>query len=556
MATMAVLFTLVVGILLIADYLKLVQMDPLNDPVLLELRAQLADSPDGSEAIVEQIRTYDLYARRAFFGSAEQRRTGGMLLLGGAVVCFIAFRLARHFQPVKPSIGAHEPIDHNEMNALFRQLMAGTGIFLVAVALFLAFAVKSDLAIVLARSAQPVEGTEETIHSTDTAKPGLPETFAVNWPSLRGKGNTGVAHDSGYLESWDVESGEGIRWKTPVPVHGFNSPIVWGNRVFMAGGDDEGLEVFAFSIDSGELAWTRTVESSVEMPYVSADTGYAAPTMASDGERVFAIFASGELAAFDLDGNALWQKNIGCPENPYGMGSSLISDGQRLFIQYDHMNEQKVMALDGTDGDLVWEQAREHVSWSSPTLVETGGEVLLILNDEANVTAYDAATGQQRWQVECLGGEVAPSPAFNGKDILFVANEYAQATALRLGGTEPEILWQYDEYLPEISSPLTSESRVYIPTSAGDMVCLNIETGEVLWEQEFDDGFSASPILVGSRIYAVDRSGVVHIFDDADTYHAVADIEMGEAVYATPAFADGHILIRGDYTLFCLGDQE
>ena len=556
-ATMAALFTLVVGVLLIADYVKLVQMDPLNDPMLLELRAHLADSPDGNEAIVEQIRTYDLYARRAFFSSAEQRRAGGILLLGGAVVCFIAFRLARHFQPVKPSIGAHESIDHNEMNALFRQLMAGTGILLVVIALFLAFAVESDLATVLAGSDQPTKERGEAPPSDDAvAMPGLPEPFAVNWPSLRGKGNTGTAHGSGYLEYWDVESGEGIRWETSVPVHGFNSPIVWGNRVFMTGGDDEGLEVFAFSIDSGELAWTRTVESSVAMPYVSGDTGYAAPTMASDGERVFAIFANGELAAFDLNGNALWQKNIGCPENPYGMGSSLISDGQRLFIQYDHMNEQKVMALDGASGDLVWEQAREHVSWSSPALVEAEGGLLLILNDEANVTAYDPATGRQRWQVECLGGEVAPSSAFNGKDILFVANEYAQATALRLGAAEPEILWQYDEYLPEISSPLATDARVYIPTSAGDMVCLNIETGEVLWEQEFDDGFSASPVLVGNRIYAVDREGVVHIFDDADTYHAVADIEMGEAVYATPAFADGHILIRGDYTLFCLGSGE
>jgi outer membrane protein assembly factor BamB len=556
-ALVAAVFSLAVCVLLIADFVKVQQMDPLNDPHLLQLRGQLAASSGDNEALVEQVRTFDLYARRAFFSNQEQRRTGGWLLLGGALVCFLALQLSNHWNPKLPTLGKPDGPDQWELNGLFRQLMAGAGILLVAASLFLAFAVQSDLEIVLGQtkmSAPPVEQTLLSVQA-DEPKAGLFDQFSDSWPSLRGPGNIGVAVSTGAPTAWDVESGEGVLWKTEVPVAGFNSPVVWGNRVFLSGADDEGHEVFCYDADTGELRWKKTVATSVELPEVSEDTGFAAPTLATDGVRVFVIFGSGELAAFDLDGSPVWQKNLGVPDNPYGMGSSLITDGARLFVQYDHNEDQKVMAFDGATGEQVWDAARRHISWSSPALIETGGGLQLVLNDEEHVTAYDPVSGAQLWQVACLGGEVAPSPAFNGRDILFVGNEYAQASAIRLAGGEPEILWQYDDYLPEIASPVCSEELAFIPTTAGDIVCLDLLTGEVCWEQEYDEGFNSSPILVGSLVYAIDLGGVVHVFEAAREYSEVATIEMGDAVYATPAFVNNRIYIRTDYDLYCIGNE-
>lgn len=548
----AALFVLVISVLLVSDHVKLLKMDPLNDPTLLKLRDQLGSSTESNEALVEEIRTYDFYARRAFFGNLEQRRAGGLLLLGGAVVCFVALRFYKLWKPVLPRVGKSDSPDHWELNNLFRQLMAGTGIFLVVIALFLAFAVQSDLTTVLAQADEQAE--MPAAHVMKASLPAQTEAMKSNWPSLRGWGNVGHAQPMDAPISWNVESGDGILWKVEIMVHGFNSPIIWDDRLFFTGGDEEGLEIFCHDADTGAELWTRTVETSVDLPEVSEDTGFAAPTMATDGTRVFAIFASGDLAAFDFDGNPVWQKNLGVPANPYGMGSSLVSDGLRLFVQYDHEDQQKVMAFECATGNPAWETARSHISWSSPSLIETESGMRLILNDEEFVTAYDPATGKQLWQVKCLGGEVAPSPAYNGKNIVFVGNEYAQASALKLNGGTPEILWQYDEFLPEISSPLAAENRFFIATSAGDIVCLDAGTGEVKWEQEFDEGFSSSPVLVDERVYAVDLDGVVHIFDaTADTYHEIASIEMGEPVFATPAFVNNRIYIRGDENLFCIG---
>lgn len=553
-ALVAAVFLLAVCVLLIADFVKIQQMDPLNDPHLLALRNQLANSTGDNEALVEQIRTFDLYARRAFFSSQQQRHMGGWLLLGGAVVCFLALKLSSLWNPKLPTLGKPDTPDHWELNSLFRQLMAGTGIALVAFSLFLAFGVQSDLAVVLRQtraSAPPVEQTDPVVVMPEAS---LFDQFAVNWPSLRGPGDIGVAGSSEAPESWDVESGEGVLWKVEVPRYGYNSPIVWGNRIFLSGADEEGLEVFCFNADSGELVWRKTVETTAEFPEVSEDTGYAAPTMATDGRRVYVIFATGDLAAFDLAGNPVWQKTLGVPDNPYGMGSSLLSDGERLFVQYDHNENQKVMAFDGATGEPAWETARTHISWSSPALIEVAGSLQLILNDEENVTAYDPVSGEQLWQVACLGGEVAPSPAFNGKDILFVGNEYAQASAIKLTGGTAELLWQYDDYLPEIASPVASEQFAFIPTSVGDLVCLDLQTGEECWAQEFDDGFSSSPVRVGDRLYIADVEGVIHIIAAAREFEELGRVEMGEPVYATPAFANGRIYIRTDWNLYCIGD--
>ena len=549
-ALVAAIFTLIVCVLLVADHVRLTQMDPLNDPHLMELREQLAESTGDNESLVEQVRTFDLYARRAFFSNQEQRRAGGLLLLGGALICFIALKLSRLWMPKRPSIGKPDAPDHWELNSLFRQLMAGAALVLVAAALFLAFTVQSDLAVILGQtgvSAPPVEQTLLSAQAVDLSQ---------GWPALRGPGNLGVAQSQTAPIHWDVESGEGVLWKVEIPVHGYNSPIVWGDRVFVTGGDEEGLEVFCYDANLGEELWTATVETDVEEIELSEDTGYAAATMATDGKLVFAIFATGDLAAFDLDGKLVWQKHLGVPDNPYGMGSSLLSDGARLFVQYDHSDEQKVMALDGATGELVWEAPRSHISWATPSLIQTDAGAQLILNDEEFVIGYNPVTGEKLWQIACLGGEVAPSAAFNGKDILFVGNEYAQATALRLTDGTPQILWQYDDFLPEIASPLATPDRLYIPTTAGDIVCLDAETGDVKWEQEFDDGFNSSPVLVGDRIYAIDIEGVVYIFDaKADTYHEIASVEMGEPVYATPAFMNNRIYIRTDWDLYCIGEK-
>ena len=113
-----------------------------------------------------------------------------------------------------------------------------------------------------------------------------------------------------------------------------------------------------------------------------------------------------------------------------------------------------------------------------------------------------------------------------------------------------------DESLPEVSSPVGSAKHFFIPTSFGEFVCLDIETGEKVWFHYFDDGFYSSPIIVGDRIYALDMEGTMQMFAAAGEFKSLGSVKFGEAAYATPAYLDGRIYVRTVKHLYCIEGQD
>jgi outer membrane protein assembly factor BamB len=134
--------------------------------------------------------------------------------------------------------------------------------------------------------------------------------------------------------------------------------------------------VYCYDKNTGKLIWEASADqiegSPSKMPKVTADTGLAAPTMATDGYSVFAIFATGDVLALDMNGKRTWAKNLGVPDNHYGHASSLVVYKDKLLIQYDTNKGGKVMALSTASGEKIWETVRgSKISWASPALVNT-----------------------------------------------------------------------------------------------------------------------------------------------------------------------------------------
>ncbi|MCH7910877.1 MAG: PQQ-binding-like beta-propeller repeat protein, partial [Candidatus Hydrogenedentes bacterium] len=207
-------------------------------------------------------------------------------------------------------------------------------------------------------------------------------------------------------------------------------------------------------------------------------------------------------------------------------------------------------------GETAWVKKRDWISWASPILAHTPYGVQVILCSEEDVDAYDAASGKLLWSQDCLGGEVAPSPAYSN-GIVFAANEYAMASAIQLTGTadaiQTEILWEYDNLLPEISSPVGDGERFYFATSYGELVCLDAVSSEEKWLEEVSDaGFYSSPVLVGDRLYILDKEGTMYIVRAGAEYEEIATRAIGEETFATPAFMDGRIYVRTTAHLYCI----
>ena len=390
------------------------------------------------------------------------------------------------------------------------------------------------------------EAGEESIASEDVR--------LKNWPNLLGP-SASVASSTGLLMKWDGETGEGIKWKTRIPLPGYSSPIYWNGKLYLTGGNASTRMVYCIDAQSGEIIWERQVNNipgSSGRVGVGEDTGYAASTMATDGVRIFASFANGDLAAFDLEGSPVWSKNLGKPENMYGHASSLVSHGDDLLIQYDQENLGYVAALDVATGEERWKTERDFgSSWSMPLVAAIGDRKEVILAAEPTVVSYDLESGRELWRVDCLKyGEVTSVPVY-ADGIVYVSADSANLSAIDV--KTREIVWESAFLKSGVSTPLLHEGLLYCGADDGAFVCYDAKTGEELWAEFADDGFYASPILAEGRIHLMDRSGTMYILRPGRELKVLGKSSLGEEASSTPAVVGDSFYIRGLKHLFRIG---
>ncbi|MHB8996746.1 MAG: outer membrane protein assembly factor BamB family protein [Armatimonadota bacterium] len=391
------------------------------------------------------------------------------------------------------------------------------------------------------------------------------EDLTKNWASFRGP-LAGVGKAGSYPASWDGAAGKNLLWKTPLPLSAPNSPIYWNGKLFMSGATKDKREVYAVDAATGKLLWKQPVKAATgeELPDVMDDTGYAAPTMATDGKHVFAMFADGNVAAFDMEGKPIWTKNLGKPENNYGHASSLAVYKNLLLIQFDQGHSaddglSDLIALNTADGKNVYRTARPvPACWASPLIVNTGQRDEVILAGDPFVISYDPATGTELWRADALSGEIAPSPCYaNG--MVYVSQEGAGVKAIKVPnsaeGKTAQVAWTADDGAPDTVSPVTDGNVLILVNSGGMVTCYHAKEGRKLWEKDLGTPCSSSPIIVEKAVYLTDDQGVTHIFEAGEKFKALGSGKIGEKVAATPVFIDGKIYLRGAKTLFAIGTK-
>lgn len=596
-------------ILIIANYIQVKRVDPLNTPAMTVMLERLKSNP-GDDALRTEIRELDLLSRKAFFTSQWQIRSGGYILLVSLLIVIICMKWIELIQPKIPPLPGEEKDNFWERRKTNQRWIIYTGIFLVLGSLVLAYLTYSEIGKTildktiiagasadslnssvagnpftdppLAEPAETESGTldkeEQTATSSDSRSTagsdvaeGKPEQAALsstapsfptrqeimeNSLTFRGPDGNGVVFKKNFPVSWNGSTGANIKWKAQIRLPGYNSPIVWKNKVFLSGASATKREIYCFGAEAGEMLWLTDVSSipgtPATAPKVDRETGLAAPTMTTDGQRVYAIFATGDLVALDMEGKLVWGKNLGMPKNHYGHSSSLIMYRNLLIVQWDQSAGASVKAFDGATGELVWNTPRDvKVSWASPVLVNTGNRMELILSADPFVASYDPATGRELWKLNCIFGEVGSSVTYaNG--MVFATNEYAKLVAIKLG-SQPQIAWELTDYLSDIPSPVANDKYLFLVTSYGAFVCYDAKTGAEYWVKEFEENTYASPVIVDGNVYQLDKSGVMHIFKADKVYTPVGEPALGEESVCTPAFVNGKIYIRGDQNLYCIG---
>ena len=321
--------------------------------------------------------------------------------------------------------------------------------------------------------------------------------------------------------------------------------------MFLTSADTAACVLYCLDENNGNILWTGEIDNnSASTQKIDKDASFADPTATTNGELVFAIFGTGDLICFDMTGNKKWTKSLGIPQLSYGYSSSLITWDDKLFVQFDTGKGGKLIAFDTKTGKTNWETERNinQPSWASPVLAELNSKMQVILTVDPIVAGYDVQTGEEIWSVECMSGEVAPSAAV-GEETVFAGMEYANVVAVNPSGKI--LMWESSDYLPEVSSPVAFKEFLFVATSYGDLACYNTESGEVIWEKYCDAGFYSSPVIADNKMYAIDKSGIMHIVELYPEVKEIGTLELQEECFATPAFSDNRIFIRGKEYLFC-----
>jgi len=574
-AFVAGLFSAVVAGVLLFNFSRRVTEDPLNLPQYQAMKVALQEQPE-NEALKAELRERDLQLRKAYFRQRRLTATGSWLLLAGVAVFLIAARAAVKLRERLP-MPEPPPLPHDsetKVMAAARWSVAALAALLVAASALLIATVQSELPAGIEGSGLGEEtgesGFAASVTPSAVADFASDEEMEANWPRFRGPGGSGISMHKDVPTTWDAASGEGILWKTAVPLPGNNSPVLWEGRVFLSGASEQRQEVYCFDADSGELVWRQEVpmnpQAAAEPPEVMEDTGFAAPTTATDGRRVYAMFATGDVGAVDFDGRLAWSKSLGVPDNAYGHAASLATFRNLLLIQFDQGSAKdalsKMIALEGATGEKVWEAPRDVAnSWPSPIVARTGdGSHQLITASDPWVIAYDPADGRELWRSKSLQGDVGPSPVF-ADGIAYVANEFPGAVAIRADGqgdvTETHVLWEGEDGVPDTCSPLVSAEFVLLAASYGFVTCYDAKSGEILWEEEFEDAtFTSSPSLVEDRMYLFSEEGRAWVVKPTrEGCERIGEAELAEECVTSPAFRDGRLYIRGKEHLFCIGSE-
>ena len=573
-------FILALTVMLGVSYYQMQQVSPLETGVMETLK-ELNETNGDNEVLQQQIRELDLLSRKAYFVKEGQLKMGIYLLLGMAIVLALCLNLYYKETKNLPE-KEYDPIDEWMAKSRARNYLgwAAAVVALIGVG-FVAVQhvdwkglMTWEKEMVAADSVEPMAMLEpsadaqlsdansvaDTLRTdsvkgedTDSAEVDDMPELKIASRAFRGNNSSATSSARGIATSWNLSGKKNILWQSSIPKHGYNSPVITGRNVFITGADAKARELYCYDVWTGELKWTVKADgiagSPSSMPKVNADTGLAASTVATNGEEVCAIFATGDVICANMEGKRLWAKNIGLPDNHYGYASSLLMYGNTLIIQYQNNSNAKILALSTKNGNQIWSRsAKDKIAWSSPIIATLGGKSALVVMGNPAIAAYNPGNGAELWRVECMSGEVGSSPASAG-GIVFGASEYAKCIAI--DGATGETLWEASDYLPECSSLAATKDLVFCATSYGMVCAYDAKTGEVKKEHDLTTPFYSSPVVVDGKVYLFSNSGKVYIFS-ASTFDLITSFETGEKTFATPAFTDGMMIVRTDKSLYCV----
>ena len=415
-----------------------------------------------------------------------------------------------------------------------------------------------------------------------------PSAFAGDWAQWRGPNFNGTADDTGLPDKIDLDAD--VRWATELPGPSSSTPVLLGDRVFVASNDSSLKKAYALCLDrlTGKVLWQHQVSEFKDIP--TRNTLASSSPVASE-TAVFFTFGNGDILAMDHDGNTLWSKNLntafGNSYPQFGFSSTPLLFNDKLYYpilvgqwklgvgMMDFTDaDSRLVCIDPASGDEIWNTHRKTKavgesfdSYASPVPYVANGVEAIITQGGDMLTAHDAATGEELWRQEHnprrhANWRLIPTPVVMGDIVFGTQPRGLEGFAIKPSDTKhydyDESFWILEGRTTDVPSPMYYKDMLYVLNGTrGLLQRIEPDTGHQLWREDLDPGARiwASPTIADDKIYCIDEDGQVTIASiSADGVDVLSRTDFGgEEVKASIAIAHGDLFVRTSEKLFCVG---
>ena len=405
---------------------------------------------------------------------------------------------------------------------------------------------------------------------------------AENWPQWRGPNNDGISTEKKLPTTWSKD--KNVAWKLTLPGPGSSTPVVWGDKIFLTAQDGKKLVLMCVSTAGKEL-WKGDLGPMVRSgrPGFGGEGG-ANPSSSTDGKAVYAFAANGDFAAFDFTGKELWrfnaQERYGKFRIQFGIQSTPVLHGDRLYLQLLHDGGQKVACLDKADGKEKWAIDRESDGraenkhgYTSPFIWKKGKEAYLVVHGNDYTTAHELKDGAEIWRVGDLNpkGRYNPTLRFVASpvclpDLIVIPTAKQQGVVGLKPGAKGKVnkgdkseQWRLARGTPDVPSPLVHDGIVYLVGEGGSLTTLDAKTGKEIYKKQVNsDTHWASPVYADGKIYIQSWGGTTSVVQAGKDYKVLArnTLDPDDTTLASPVISGGRIYLRGYKTLWAIEEKK
>jgi outer membrane protein assembly factor BamB len=452
-----------------------------------------------------------------------------------------------------------------------------------------------------------------------TFVPAAPVATDSAWPQFRGPAGRAVSAIDTLPFKWSTTIN--VAWKADVPGRGWSSPIVWGDQVIVTSavgsgafkqpspgiyGNDyvaelerQGLSeaqimeklrqrdlespqeagelqfmVYSLDVASGKVRWERVAHKGPPVGGRHRKNTYASETPATDGERIYALFGNIGLFCYSMDGTLLWTHKI-APQPRYldfGTAASPIVHDGRVYFQDDNEAESFVAALDAKTGAVIWKTprtiggGRPLSGWSTPYVWTNAKRTEIVTIGRQLAVSY-GLDGKELWRLKGLT-QANPTPTEadgmlyigtgsqgeSNRPLFALKPGAAGDISLKPGETSNDfVAWFQPRAAAYTSSPLVFGGRVYAVNDTGILQVFDARSGREIYKARVGgvgNTFSASPWACGGKVYFLSEEGDTFVINPGDAYEEVARNSLGELAFASPAITRDGLFIRTQSRLY------